>query len=62
MENLLNYKEAAQYLSLKLGTIYAMVSRKQIPHIRLNGRLVRFNKSELDKWIKNREVHVKTGV
>ena len=39
---LLSYSAAAAYLSLPVGTVYALVNQKRIPHIRLSGRLVRF--------------------
>lgn len=48
---LITYKEAAALLGLKDGTLYAMVSRKSIPHVRLSPRIVRFDRAELEAWI-----------
>ncbi len=47
----LTYAEAAEYLGLKIGTLYAYVSQHRIPHIRLSGRLVLFRRSDLDDWV-----------
>lgn len=55
LENL-NYKEAAQFLGLPVGTLYALVWREAIPHIRLGGRLVRFSRSELQAWLDSHRV------
>lgn len=51
MSDYLNYREAAAVLRVPLGTMYALVSQKRIPHVRLSRRLVRFDRSELESWI-----------
>jgi excisionase family DNA binding protein len=50
---LLTYAQAATQLGLKPGTLYSMVSRKEIPHIRLGPRLVRFDEDDLCRWIES---------
>lgn len=50
------YPEAARLLGIPLGTLYSMVSRRQVPHIRLGPRLVVFSKDELETWIDARRV------
>lgn len=52
----LTYRELAQVLNLPLGTLYHRVSRKEIPHVRLGRRLVRFDVEEIGKWLKAQEV------
>lgn len=52
----LSYKEAAYYLNLPIGTVYALVSQKRIPHVRLGNRLVRFSKEELRKWVASNSI------
>ena len=54
--NLLTYTEAAEFLGIKLTTLYAMVSRRRIPHVRLGGRLVRFDRAKLVSWIEAHRV------
>ena len=53
---LLSYVQAAQVLGLRVGTLYSMVSRREIPHVRLGPRLVRFIATELEAWIKTKRV------
>jgi excisionase family DNA binding protein len=40
-------REAAKYLGVSPQTVYLWVERKQIPHLRVMGRNIRFLKSEL---------------
>ncbi|MCB9489876.1 MAG: helix-turn-helix domain-containing protein [Deltaproteobacteria bacterium] len=54
---LLNYEEAAKLLRFKVPTLYSLVSRKQIPHIRLSGRSVRFDRDVLLQWLAERAFH-----
>lgn len=54
---LLNYDEACQFLGLKRGTMYALVSQRRIPHVRLGRRLVRFSKAELERWVAERSIN-----
>jgi excisionase family DNA binding protein len=55
-ESALTYSQVARLLGLKLGTIYSLVARKQIPHFRIGRRLVRFSRRELDLWLTSRAV------
>ena len=48
---LLAYKDAAYELGLPIGTLYSLVSRRRIPHLRLGKRLVRFDKTQLAAWV-----------
>ena len=40
-------REAARYLGVSPQTVYLWVERKQIPHLRVMGRNIRFLKSDL---------------
>ena len=40
-------REAARFLGVSQQTVYLWVERKQIPHLRVMGRNIRFLKSEL---------------
>ena len=55
-KNLMTYLEAAQFLGVKLPTLYSMVSRKQVPHVRFSGKMVKFDREKLVLWIKERAV------
>ena len=49
-ESPLNVKEAAKFLGVSPQTVYLWVERKQIPHLRVMGRNIRFLKSDLDSF------------
>jgi excisionase family DNA binding protein len=46
----LSVKEAAKYLGVSPQTVYLWVERKQIPHLRVMGRNIRFLKSDLHSF------------
>jgi excisionase family DNA binding protein len=52
----LTYSETARFLGIPVGTVYSMVSRRQLPHVRLGKRLVRFPRHELEAWVASRRV------
>lgn len=53
---MLNYPEAARIIGVPIGTLYSWVGRRQIPHVRLGPRLVRFQRCELDAWLAQKHV------
>ena len=46
----LTVRQAAKYLGVSPQTVYLWVERKQIPHLRVMGRNIRFLKSDLDSF------------
>ena len=46
----LTVRDAAFYLGVSIQTVYLWVERKQIPHLRVMGRNIRFLKSDLDSF------------
>src|SRR6202041_2669834 len=46
----LTVKEAAKYLGVSPQTVYLWVERKQIPHLRVMGRNIRFLQSDLETF------------
>lgn len=43
-------REAAVFLGVSIQTVYLWVERKQIPHLRVMGRNIRFLKSDLEPF------------
>ena len=43
-------RDAAVYLGVSAQTVYVWVERKQIPHLRVMGRNIRFLKSDLEPF------------
>ena len=52
-KRLLNTKELSKYMGTPKGSLYTMICRGRIPQacIVKMGRGLRFEKSEIDKWI-----------
>ena len=46
----LTVRDAAEYLGVSTQTVYLWVERKQIPHLRVMGRNIRFLKSDLEPF------------
>jgi excisionase family DNA binding protein len=46
----LRVRDAAIFLGVSPQTVYLWVERKQIPHLRVMGRNIRFLKSELEPF------------
>lgn len=46
----LTVRDAARFLGVSTQTVYLWVERKQIPHLRVMGRNIRFLKSELEPF------------
>ena len=43
--------EACQYMGIAESYLYKLTSAKKIPHYKPNGRMIYFNKQELDQWL-----------
>ena len=46
----MSVRDAARYLGVSAQTVYLWVERKQIPHLRVMGRNIRFLKSDLEPF------------
>jgi len=52
---LLNINELAEYLGIKISTVYSWVNQRKIPYIKV-GRLVKFDQVDIDKWLAEQKV------
>ena len=57
----LTVKEAAKYLGVSSQTVYLWVERKQIPHLRVMGRNIRFLQSDLQSFRTRFRQEVESG-
>jgi excisionase family DNA binding protein len=55
----LNVKEIAEMLNISTSHIYTLTSTKKIPHIKLLGKKVLFDKNEIKEWLKSKSVSAK---
>ena len=58
IDKLLNMDEASAFLGIKKSTLYQMVMRKAIAHIKL-GKLTRFRPEDLQAYINKNLVEVR---
>jgi excisionase family DNA binding protein len=54
-------KEAARFLGVSAQTVYVWVERKQIPHLRVMGRNIRFLRSDLEPFRAQFKQEVENG-
>jgi excisionase family DNA binding protein len=57
----LTVRQAAVFLGVSTQTVYLWVERKQIPHLRVMGRNIRFLKSELEPFRSQFKYEVENG-
>ena len=50
-KEVLNFREACQYLDISESHLYKLTSRKQVPHFCPQGKKLYFNRLELDRWL-----------
>lgn len=58
---LLDIQDVAAYTGLSVHTLYTMVSQRRIPYVKM-GRLTKFDRVELDKWIAGNSVKVRRSL
>jgi excisionase family DNA binding protein len=51
-EPLLNVRAAAELLSVSARTVYELVARDELPHVRVGGQ-IRFVPTTLEQWLRN---------
>ena len=57
----LSVRDASIYLGVSPQTVYLWVERKQIPHLRVMGRNIRFLKSDLEPFRASFRQEVENG-
>jgi excisionase family DNA binding protein len=50
-KEILNFKEACQFLDLSESHLYKMTSTNSIPHFKPNGKKVYFSREALEGWV-----------
>jgi len=61
LDSPLTVREAAQFLGVSPQTVYLWVERRQIPHLRVMGRNIRFLKSDLEPFRTSFKREVENG-
>jgi excisionase family DNA binding protein len=55
---LLTDAQAAEYLAVQSRTLRLWRHTRQLPHIRISNRVLRYRKSDLDAWLARRFVTI----
>lgn len=50
-KSVLTFKEAALFMGLSSSYLYKLTSRGQIPHYKPSGKMIYFNREELEAWL-----------
>jgi excisionase family DNA binding protein len=59
--DMMSYGDAAELLAVPVGTLYAWVHERRVPHVRLGPRLVRFSRAALEQWLASHAVEPRAG-
>lgn len=54
--NLMNARQAAEYLGISIHQVYKLTSRKQIPHSKPTPKQLVFIREDLDQWVRDSRV------
>ena len=50
-KKVLTFDEASEYTGLSKSCLYKMTSKKQIPHYKPNGKMIFFDREELENYL-----------
>ena len=55
-DDLIDARAVSELLGIPIGTIHAMVCRRQIPHFKISPRITRFSRAEIFAWLEEKRV------
>ncbi len=58
----LNIDEASTYTGLSVSSIYKLTSAQEIPHFKPRGKMLYFNRSELEGWLLQRRIKTNSEI
>ena len=56
VKSILSFDEASEFLNLSKSYLYKLTSSGQIPHYKPQGKMLYFEKSELESWLRQNPV------
>ena len=51
--DLMRIDDVARMMGYKVSTVYKLVYRQMIPHIKLTPKTLRFDRAEIERWIES---------
>ena|ERR1035437_1029757 len=61
LPEIMDVRQASEFLKLKVTTLYEKTSRKTIPHLKKGNKLY-FHRSELEAWVKEGKVKTREEI
>lgn len=61
-KNVLSFEEASKFLNLSKSYLYKLTSGGLIPHYKPQGKMLYFEKAELEEWLRQNPVRTKQEV
>lgn len=55
-KNALTIEECAAYINVSVSHLYKLTSTQQIPHYKPRGKMVYFDRAEIDDWLRQNRV------
>ena len=55
-KEVLSASEAATYMNVSLSHLYKLTAERKVPHFKPMGKMVYFNRPELEKWLQTNRV------
>lgn len=55
-KEVLTSEEAARYMGISLSHLYKLTMRQAIPHYKPTGKVVYFNRAEVEQWLQNNRI------
>ena len=55
-KEVLTSEEAARYMGISRSHLYKLTHRQEIPHFKPTGKVIYFNRAELEEWVQNSRV------
>ena len=55
-KEVLTSDEAAKYMGISKSYLYKLTMKREIPHYKPMGKVVYFNRAELEEWLQNNRI------
>ena len=61
-KNVLSFDEASRFLNLSKSYLYKLTASNLVPHYKPQGKMLYFEKSELEAWLRQNPVKTKAQI
>lgn len=61
-KNVLSFEEASRFLNLSKSYLYKLTSGNLIPHYKPQGKMLYFERTELEAWLRRNPVKTRTQI